>query len=253
MVSSVTAGATSALGQISMTGYSSDNLSTMVSNVTAGATSALGQISMTAYSSDNLSLMVSKVTEGSVIGLGNIQMKGYTSDNVSSMITNIISSATSSLSNIVMAGFNPDNISSEIKNSITIGSNAGILMQPPMVMEITFVTSPTKNNKPSYTFKSSKAGTISYEGNCRSDNTNAIIGNNTITFNSLSDGVYSNCKLYVTSSNGVKGNVLSVTPFTVSSGDSASVQVMDLQLCFVNQLWIQMQNGVGTMRSRQMI
>ena len=222
MVSSVTAGATSALGQISMTGYSSDNLSTMVSNITAGATSALGQISMTAYSSDNLSLMVSKVTEGSVIGLGNIQMKGYTSDNVSSMITNIISSATSSLSNIVMAGFNPDNISSEIKNSITIGSNAGILMQPPMVMEITFVTSPTKNNKPSYTFKSSKAGTISYEGNCRSDNTNAIIGNNTITFNSLSDGVYSNCKLYVISSNGVKGNVLSVTPFTVSSGDSAS-------------------------------
>ena len=95
-------------------------------------------------------------------------------------------------------------------------------MQPPMVMEITFVTSPTKNNKPSYTFKSSKAGTISYEGNCRSDNTNAIIGNNTITFNSLSDGVYSNCKLYVTSSNGIKGNVLSVTPFTVSSGDSAS-------------------------------
>ena len=53
---------------------------------------------------------------------------------------------------------------------------------------------------------------------------------------------------YVTSSNGVKGNVLSITPFTVSSGDSASVQMMDLLLCFVNQLWIQMQNGVGTMR-----
>ena len=59
-----------------------------------------------------------------------------------------------------MAGFDKDNIPSDITNSITTGSNAGILLQPPMVKEITAVTTPTKDNTPSYTFKSSKAGTI---------------------------------------------------------------------------------------------
>jgi len=97
-------------------------------------------------------------------------------------------------------------------------------MQPPMVKEITAVTTPTKDNTPSYTFKSSKAGIISYRGNCRSDNTNATIGNNTITFTTLSDGTYSNCSLYVTSSTGVKSKTLPVTPFTVdtSSNNSSS-------------------------------
>ena len=37
----VTAGATGALGNISMTGYSSDNLTSMVEKVTSGATGAL--------------------------------------------------------------------------------------------------------------------------------------------------------------------------------------------------------------------
>ena len=45
----ITAGATSALGKISMTGYSSDNLTGMIEKVTAGATKSLGDIKMTGY------------------------------------------------------------------------------------------------------------------------------------------------------------------------------------------------------------
>ncbi len=47
MVEDLTAGATGALGKISMTGYFSDNLSTMVREVTSGAIASLGRISMT--------------------------------------------------------------------------------------------------------------------------------------------------------------------------------------------------------------
>ena len=91
-----------------------------------------------------------------------------------------------------------------------------------MVKEITAVTTPTKVNTPSYTFKSSKAGTITYGGNCSSDNTSATAENNTITFTTLSDGTYSNCNLYVTSSTGVKGKTLSVTSFTVDTTVTAN-------------------------------
>ena len=114
-----------------------------------------------------------------------------------------------------MTGYNPntDNLSS----SVTTGSNAGILLQPPLIKEITAVTTPTKDSTPSYTFKSSKAGTISYGGSCSSDNTSASATNNTVIFNTLSDGTYSNCTLYVTSSTGVKSKSLSVTSFTVDA------------------------------------
>ncbi len=42
MVEKVTAGATTALGNISMMGFSADNLTSMVEKVTSGATEALG-------------------------------------------------------------------------------------------------------------------------------------------------------------------------------------------------------------------
>ncbi len=224
MMEKVTAGATGALGNIAMDGYDASDLSGMVEKITSGATGALGNIAMDGYDSNDLSGMVSKITSGATGALGKIEMTGYSSDNITSMTSTITTSTTESLGNIKMEGFDKDNIPSDITNGITTGSNAGLLLQSPMVKEITAVTTPTKDNTPSYTFKSSKAGTITYGGSCTSDNTNATIGNNTITFSTLSDGTYSNCKLYVTSSTGVKGNALLVTSFTVdtSSGDSDS-------------------------------
>ncbi|HHZ98050.1 MAG TPA: hypothetical protein EYN68_00490 [Candidatus Marinimicrobia bacterium] len=217
MVEKVTAGATGALGKIEMTGYDAADLSGMVSKISAGATAALGKIEMEGYDHKDLSGMVEKITSGATGALGKIEMTGYSSDNITSMTSTITTSTTNSLGNITMAGFDKDNIPSDITNSITTGSNAGILLQPPMVKEITAVTTPTKDNTPSYTFKSSKAGTITYGGSCISDNTSATTDNNTITFTTLSDGTHSNCILYVTSSTGVKGNSLSVTPFTVDT------------------------------------
>ena len=76
--------------------------------------------------------------------------------------------------------------------------------------EVTFVTTPTNDSTPNYTFSSDEAGTITYGGSCSSGTTSATSGNNTITLVSLSDGTYSNCTIIVTDSAGNASSALSV-------------------------------------------
>jgi len=128
MVAKVTAGATGALGNISMTGYTSADLTGMVTKITSGATGALGKISMTGYDSNDLSGMITKVTSGATGALGNISMAGYSSDNVTAFTSTITTSVTSSLSNITMTGYDPTNIPTDITNSVTTGASAGALV-----------------------------------------------------------------------------------------------------------------------------
>ena len=51
-----------------MSGYDAADLSGMMEKVTAGATAALGNIEMLGFSSDNLSSMVEKVTQVTALG-----------------------------------------------------------------------------------------------------------------------------------------------------------------------------------------
>ena len=124
MIEKVTAGATGALGNITMTGYDSSDLSGMVTKITSGATGALGNISMTGYDSDDLSGMVSKITSGATGALGDISMEGYSSDNVSAFTTTITNSVTSSLGNITMSGYNAstDNLTSYVTSGASSAS-----------------------------------------------------------------------------------------------------------------------------------
>jgi len=83
--------------------------------------------------------------------------------------------------------------------------------------EVTFVTTPTNNSTPNYTFSSDEAGIITYGGSCSSGTTSATSGNNTITLVSLSEGTYSNCTIIVTDSAGNVSNTLTITSFTVNN------------------------------------
>lgn len=74
----------------------------------------------------------------------------------------------------------------------------------------------TTTQTPTYFFTSNEVGTITYSGSCSSATTNAISGTNTITFNSLSNGTYSTCKLRVTDSNSNTSDWLSIPSFTVN-------------------------------------
>jgi len=91
---------------------------------------------------------------------------------------------------------------------------------PPVIAEVTPITTPTTDTTPYYTFSSSEAGTITYGGSCAtagSATTNAIVGHNLIIFNTLSSGTYSNCTITVTDSAGNASNTLTITSFTVQT------------------------------------
>ncbi len=75
----------------------------------------------------------------------------------------------------------------------------------------------TSDSTPDYTFASTIAGTITYGGSCSSTTTSASVGNNTITFNTLSNGTYSNCTIKVTDSAGNESNTLTISVFTVNA------------------------------------
>jgi hypothetical protein len=82
--------------------------------------------------------------------------------------------------------------------------------------QVTVVTTPTNDNTSSYTFSSTEAGTISYSI-CGGNLDNASADNNTITFDALADGNYSDCKISVTDNIGNTSDNLSVSSFTIDT------------------------------------
>ena len=72
-----------------------------------------------------------------------------------------------------------------------------------------------ENNLVSYGFRSSKAGTISYSGGCFSSTRNAIEGDHHILFVTMVEGIYDNCAIQVTDSEGNMSEPLQVPSFSV--------------------------------------
>ena len=100
----------------------------------------------------------------------------------------------------------------------------------PILSEVTAVTTPTNDTTPNYTFSSTEEGTITYGGSCTSSTTSASFGNNAITFNTLSNGIYDNCTIMVTDNASNSSSNLPVSTFTIdnttissSASDNSSV------------------------------
>ena len=92
----------------------------------------------------------------------------------------------------------------------------------PILAEVTAVTTPTSDTTPDYIFASTSAGTITYGGSCSSNTTSASTGINTITFNTLSNGTYSDCTIKITDSDGNESNTLTISDFSVQTTTSSS-------------------------------
>jgi hypothetical protein len=88
---------------------------------------------------------------------------------------------------------------------------------PPTVTEVTSVTTPGNDTTPNYTFNTTEAGVITYGGSCSSATTSAVSGNNTITFNTLTAGTYSNCTLQVRDGSSNQSSALAVSSFTIDT------------------------------------
>ena len=101
-------------------------------------------------------------------------------------------------------------INSLTMSSFTIDTTAETLL------EVTAVTTPTNDTTPNYTFSTNEAGTITYGGSCSSSATSAFSGDNTITFNSLSDGTYSDCTITVTNSS-ANSITLNISSFVIDT------------------------------------
>lgn len=95
----------------------------------------------------------------------------------------------------------------------------------PILAQVTPVNTPTNDTSPNYTFSSTEAGEITYGGDCSSATTSAAVGNNTVTFNALSEGNHSNCTVQVTDSAGNVSSVLTIPLFSIDSAPIL-VQVM---------------------------
>ena len=85
----------------------------------------------------------------------------------------------------------------------------------PPIVSVTDGIGSTTIPTPTFTFTTNEAGTISYEGSCDSDTTEVSVGENTVIFNSMSSGTYSDCAIVVSDSNG-NSTTLAIDSFTVT-------------------------------------
>ncbi len=88
---------------------------------------------------------------------------------------------------------------------------------PTAPTEVIAVPTPSNDTTPDYTFNINKAGTITYGGDCSSATTAATVGDNPVTFNTLSAGTHSNCTIKVTDAAGNESPVLNITEFIIDT------------------------------------
>jgi len=101
--------------------------------------------------------------------------------------------------------------------AFTVEVSIIIDITPPSLTLINGVSSPTDDNTPSIVFNTNEDGTISYEGACFSTTNIASSGDNSITFNTLDPGTYSNCKIRVTDLSGNISDPLSIPSFKINT------------------------------------
>lgn len=98
----------------------------------------------------------------------------------------------------------------------------------PKLMVVTPVPTETYDKTPDFTFSSTQFGTIIYEGDCSSTTTAAVSGDNTVTFDSMLTGTYSNCKISVKNSLDFTSAKLTVPSFTIKQGIIIDPSLFDL-------------------------
>ncbi len=91
---------------------------------------------------------------------------------------------------------------------------------PPVLDEIKPVPKMIHTNRPSYSFKTSKSGTLRFSGKCRGNVDKAIAGINHIALLTAEPGVYDDCTMTLTDSSNNQSQPLKISPFVVVGGQS---------------------------------
>ena len=91
---------------------------------------------------------------------------------------------------------------------------------PPVLAEIKSVPKMIHTNRPSYSFKTSKSGTLRFSGKCRGNVDKAVVGINHIALLTGEPGVYDDCKMTLTDSSNNQSQPLKISPFMVVGDQS---------------------------------
>ncbi|MCS5544771.1 MAG: hypothetical protein NZ731_02420, partial [Gammaproteobacteria bacterium] len=91
---------------------------------------------------------------------------------------------------------------------------------PPVLAEIKPVPEKIHTDRPSYSFKTSKSGTINFSGKCRGNVDKAVAGINHIALLTTEPGTYDDCTLTLTDSSNNRSQPLKISPFVVVGGQS---------------------------------
>jgi len=101
------------------------------------------------------------------------------------------------------------------KTIVTDSSEVIIDTIKPILQEIVRVVTPKNDTTPDYTFSTDEAGNILYSGACSAVLQNAIVGNNSITLNALSQNRYTSCGVSVQDATGNISEILIISSFLI--------------------------------------
>lgn len=191
-------------------------------NGTYGPTSAINVTATYNEAPTGASSIVVVTNTGATVTLntiaGNTLIGTYTVGATSSgQNTSDLTISTITSQNAIDAATNAQTGTSLPGSNIAAASDIVIDTTAPTIAQVTAVPSPTNDTTPNYTFSSNEAGTITYGGDCASVTTSASVGNNTVTFNTLAEGLHSNCTVQVTDASLNQSSLLSVSSFTVDT------------------------------------
>ena len=91
---------------------------------------------------------------------------------------------------------------------------------PPVLTEVNPVPKKISIDRPSYSFKTSKSGTLNFSGKCRGNVDKAVAGINHISLLAAEPGEYKDCEMIITDSSNNKSRPLKISPFMVLGDQS---------------------------------
>ena len=91
---------------------------------------------------------------------------------------------------------------------------------PPVLAEIKPVPEMISTDRPSYSFKTSKSGTLNFSGKCKGNGDKAVVGINHIALLTAEPGDYNDCTMTITDSSNNISQPLKISPFVVVRGQS---------------------------------
>ena len=199
----VTDSAGNASAPLAMSSFTVDSSAPLLSEVTAVATPTNDTTPDYTFSSDEAGSITygggcSSATVNAVSGNNTITLDALADGTYGACTITVTDSLGNASAPLTLSSFTIDTIAP------TLGTVAAI-------------ADPTADNTPDYTFSSDEAGSITYGGGCSSTTVNAILGDTTITLNTLADGTYNTCTVTVTDSAGNGSFPLLIPSFRVDT------------------------------------